>query len=169
MMKRFRYWERQGKQCVLLYCGDLDPGGLRISDAIRKNLADMSGAAGWLPDNLDIDRFGIDKDFVNRHRMSWIENLNTAKGEYPLDHPKHPDHFKDYVQTYLKKFGARKVEATALVEPRLVPHARALCRKAILKYVPATAPAQFKSSLELPRRKVRAEIRRLLKALKSSK
>ena len=31
MMRRFAEWEAGGKQCVLLYCGDHDPGGLNIS------------------------------------------------------------------------------------------------------------------------------------------
>jgi len=164
MMRRFRYWEREGKQCVLLYCGDLDPGGLRITDFIRSNLADMTRAVRWSPDDLIIDRFGIDLDFIRRHRVPWIENLHTSKkGGLPLDDPRHPDHNKDYVQSYLQMHGARKVEATALVAPRLVPHARALCRKAITKYLPADAPDQYASSLELPRSKLRTEIKRLLK------
>jgi hypothetical protein len=164
MMRRFRYWERKGKRCVLLYCGDLDPGGLHISEFIRSNLEDLSGAVGWSPDNLVIDRFGIDKTFVNKHRMTWIENLHTSKGEYPLDDRRHRDHSKEYVQSYLAEYGARKVEATALIVPRIAPHARALCRRAILKYLPASAPAEYQSSLELPRQKLRVEIKRLLRA-----
>jgi hypothetical protein len=164
MMRRFQYWERRGKRCILLPCGDLDPGGLRITDHLRSNLADLTRAVGWSPDDLIIDRFGIDIDFIRKHRVPWIDNLHTStKGMPPLDDPRHPDHHKDYVQDYLKIYGARKVEATALVKPRLVPHARALCRKAILKYLPANAPDQYRSSLELPRRKLRTEIRRLLK------
>jgi len=164
MMQRFKHWERRGKTCVLLYCGDLDPGGFRISDNIRSNLNDMARAVGWSPDDLVIDRFGIDKAFVDRHRMTWIENLHTAGGGLPLDDPRHGDHSKAYVQNYLAEYGARKVEATAMVVPRIVPHARALCRKAILKYLPADAPDQYESSLELPRHKMKAEIERLLKA-----
>jgi hypothetical protein len=168
-IQRFKHWEREGKRIVLLYCGDLDPGGLRISDAIRKNLADMSHAVvnsrplNWSPDNLIIDRFGIDKDFIRQHRMSWIENLRTSRGEYALDDRRHPDHKLGYVQDYLAEYGARKVEATAMVVPRIVPHARALCRKAILKYLRANAPDQYASSLELPRKRVKAEIKRLLR------
>jgi hypothetical protein len=30
MMRRFQYWEAHDKRCVLLYCGDFDPAGLRI-------------------------------------------------------------------------------------------------------------------------------------------
>jgi hypothetical protein len=163
MMRRFKRWEEAGKRCVLLYCGDLDPGGLHIADFLRSNMADMSRAVGWSPDNLIIDRFGIDETFVNRHRVMWIENLHTSKkGGFALDDPRHEDHYKEYVQSYLKRYGARKVEATVMVQPRLVPHARALCRKAILKYLPASAPEEYESSLELPRRRMKAEIRRLL-------
>jgi hypothetical protein len=165
MMRRFKYWERRGKKCVLLYFGDLDPGGLRIANAIRKNLEDMADTVGWKPDKLIIDRFGIDADFIKKNRVPWIDNLYTSKkGGLPLDDPDHNDHDKAYVQDYIAKYGARKVEATALVKPRLVGPARALCLKAILKYLPADAPAQYESSLELPRRKLRTEIRRLMKA-----
>jgi hypothetical protein len=48
MMRRFAWWEKRGKQCVLLYCGDHDPGGLQISAFIRSNLEDMSRAVGWI-------------------------------------------------------------------------------------------------------------------------
>jgi hypothetical protein len=98
-MERFGYWERRGKRCVLLYCGDLDPGGLRISDAIRSNLADMSGCVGWSPDRLIIDRFGIDKTFIEDNDVPWINNLHTSKGKLPLDDPKHSDHNTHYVQS----------------------------------------------------------------------
>src|SRR5882762_2474645 len=89
MMERFAYWEARGKSCVLLYCGDFDPGGLHISEFIRSNLADMSGAVGgWLPDGLVIDRVGLNKSFINKHRLTWIENLDTARGGSLAD-PKH--------------------------------------------------------------------------------
>jgi hypothetical protein len=42
MMRRFAHWESQGAQCVLLYCGDHDPGGLNISGFIKSNMADMA-------------------------------------------------------------------------------------------------------------------------------
>jgi hypothetical protein len=158
IMKRFAYWEAEGKRCVLLYCGDHDPGGLHITNFIRSNMADMTRAVGWSPEDLLIDRFGLNADFIAQHRLTWIDNLNTGRGG-SLDDPEHADHHKHYVQSYLKKFGARKVEANALVSR---PEAgRELCRQAILKYLPANAPDQYQSSLELPRQQMRAEIRRL--------
>ena len=47
MMRRFAHWATRGKKCVLLLCGDHDPGGLRITDTMRKNLEDLAGAVGW--------------------------------------------------------------------------------------------------------------------------
>jgi hypothetical protein len=52
MMRRFEEHEDQGRQCVLLLCGDHDPGGLSITDTMHKNLHDLSEAVGWEPDDL---------------------------------------------------------------------------------------------------------------------
>jgi hypothetical protein len=114
MMRRFAAWEAKGKQCVLLYCGDHDPGGLRISEFIHSNFADLTGAVGWSPEHLIIERFGLDYDFIVAQALVWIENLETGSGKFPLNDPRHPDHFKPYVQSYLRQFGARKCEANAL-------------------------------------------------------
>ena len=65
-MQRFEEKEAEGKQCVLLYCGDFDPGGLQISNFLRSNLKDMERAVGWSPDDLTIDHFGLDYDFIER-------------------------------------------------------------------------------------------------------
>ena len=83
MMRRFAYWERRGKRIILLYCGDHDPGGFRIADFLRSNMMDMQKAVGWSPENLEIDRFGLDASFINRHKLTWIDNLHTSKGVVP--------------------------------------------------------------------------------------
>jgi hypothetical protein len=137
-MTRFRDWERKGKQCVLLYIGDFDPGGLRISDARRSNLEEMARAVRWSPDKLIIERFGLDHDFIKEHKLTWIDGLETGSGKR-LDDPEHPDHWKPYVQDYLRRYGARKVESNALLNARHREAGYELCRKAILKYVPADA------------------------------
>ena len=127
MMRRFKHWEAKGRPCVLLYCGDHDPGGLQISGQLRSNLAELSGAVGWSPDRLTIDRFGLNHDFIEEQGLTWIDNLRTAKKKPPNDlaDPKHPDHQKDYVQDYLEQFGPRKCEANALVTRQAA--ARQLC------------------------------------------
>ena len=162
-MRRFAEKEAEGKQCVLLTFTDHDPGGLHIDKFLRSNLEELARAVGWSPDNLIIERFGLDYDFIEREQLTWIDNLATSKGEYPLDDKRHPDHFKDYVQSYLHKFGARKVEADALLKvPEL---GRELCRQAILKYVPANAPRRYRTKLKPIRIEMRRELDHLLKGL----
>lgn len=109
---------------------------------------------------MTIERFGLNADFIRQHRLSWIDNLATSAGRYPLSDPRHPDHRKPYVQDYLHQFGARKVEANALV---VRPEAgRRLCRQAILRYVPAVAVANFQARLERVQAEAHEEILRLL-------
>jgi hypothetical protein len=159
MMRRFAEHEGAGRQCVLLYIGHHDPGGLQISDFLRANLAELQGAVGWSPNDLLIERFGLDYDFIEANRLTWIDNLETSSGKSLAD-PKHPDHFKSYVQNYLKRFGARKVEANALVaRPE---SGRALCREAILRYVPEDALRNYKASLAAVRRELHQAIARRL-------
>ncbi len=74
MMLRFAEHEASGRQCVLLYCGDHDPGGLNISDFLRSNFADLKRAVGWSPDRLIIDRFGLNDDFIEAQGLTWIDN-----------------------------------------------------------------------------------------------
>lgn len=160
-MQRFREKEAEGKRCVLLYFGDFDPGGLHISNTLRSNFEEMGRATGWSPGNLVIDRFGLDIDFIERNNLTWIDNLATAKGDYPLNDRRHPDHNKPYVQEYLRAHGVRKVESDALLKN---PEAgRELCRQAILKYVPASAPRRYLNKLKPFRAELRREIDRLLR------
>jgi hypothetical protein len=155
MMRRFQEWEAKGKRCVLLYCGDHDPGGLQISDCLYANLAELEKAVGWSPLDLVIDRFGLDYKFIQAHSLTWIDGLETSSGRSLAD-PKHPDHQKSYVQAYLKRFGGRKVEANALVAR---PEAgRKLCRQAILKYVPEIAIAVYERRLAIKREEFRQAI-----------
>lgn len=159
MMRRFARWEAKGKQGILLNCVDHDPGGLHISEFLRSNLQDLADAVGWSPDNLIIDRFGLNYDFIQRHRLTWIDNLITGSGGDLADDG-HNDHEKPYVQSYLRKFKARKVEANALV---VRPDAgRKLCRDAILKYVPADAVERYERRLAGEQRKAQRAIKRLL-------
>ena len=159
MMRRFAYWEAKGKQCVLLYCGDFDPGGLQISGFLRKNFADLANAVGWHPDNLVIDRFGLNHEFIQEHNLTWIDNLETGSGQR-LDDQNHPDHDKSYVQDYIGNYGVRKVEANALV---VRPAAgRELCRQAILKYVDAGLIIAYEEQLASVREGVRHEVTRLI-------
>jgi hypothetical protein len=159
MMNRFADWEAKSKQCVLLYCGDHDPGGLNISSFLRANLEDLSGATGWDPENLLIDRFGLNADFIEAQGLTWIDNLETSAGGRLDDH-RHPDHHKSYVFDYLRRFGVRKVEANALM---VRPEAgRQLCEDAIRRHVPDGAVESFAARLAKEQERARRAIARLL-------
>ena len=132
-MKRFLERENEGKTCVLLYCGDHDPSGLDISGSVISDIESLSGASGYFPDDLIVDRFGLNFEFIQAEGLSWSDNLVTSSGE-DLASPNHPDHLKPYVQDYLARFGARKVEANALV---VRPEAgRRRCLEAVRRYSP---------------------------------
>lgn len=144
--RRFKEAEERGLICVLLYCGDHDPDGLRISDFLRKNLEDLTNIIwsdsmkGYDPTDLIIKRFGLDYDFIQQNNLTWIENLITGSGKN-LASPSHPNHYLPYVQEYLQKFGERKCEANALVvRPR---DARFLCRAAIEAHLGVDAIKRF--------------------------
>lgn len=144
--KRFKDAEEKGLIPVLLYCGDHDPDGLRISDFIRKNLADLrgivwsSGKSGYDPEGLEIVRFGLDAKFINKHKLSWINNLITGSGR-DLASPSHKNHHMPYVQDYIQKFGINKCEANAIVPMPEV--ARNLVESTIIGYLGEDAIHRF--------------------------
>jgi hypothetical protein len=159
LMHRFKEWAAKGKKCVLLYCGDHDPGGLNISDFLPPNLEELEDAVKWSPDKLIIERFGLNYDFIVEQGLTWIDNLETSSGGR-LNDPRHKDHKKQYVQHYLRLYGARKVEANALVvRPQ---EGRDLCRAAINLYVPETAPAEYEAALASKREELRLIINNIL-------
>ena len=146
--RRFKKAEDKGLISVLLYCGDHDPDGLRISDFLRKNLEDImditwiDGRRGYDPEDLIIERFGLNNDFIIKNNLSWINNLITTFGKNLAD-PLHRNHFFPYVQDYLKKYGAKKCEANAIVvKPE---QGRNLCNETVEKYLGKYAERRFKN------------------------
>ena len=139
---------------MLLYCGDHDPGGLNISGLPALEPRRLSRAVGWSPENLIIDRSG--STLTSSSAAAHVDRRPGDRLRRRLDDPRHPDHGKPYVQDYLRRFGARKVEANALV---VRPEAgRELCRQAILQYVPEDAPARYEAALREPREQLRQAI-----------
>jgi hypothetical protein len=144
--RRFAEAEARGLRCVLLYCGDHDPDGLRISETLRKNLEDISqirwadGFAGYDPSALEIHRFGLEYDFIQRNGLTWIDNLITGSGK-DLGDRGHPNHELQYVQGYLSRVGRRKCEANSVV---VIPKmGRELCERTILKFLGGDARQRF--------------------------
>ena len=155
--RRFKEAEDRGLKCVILYAGDHDPDGLRISDFLRKNLYDLQnivwgdGTEGYDPSDLIIDRFGLNHDFIETNNLTWIDNLITASGKN-LASPSHRNYHLSYVQDYLAEYGARKCEANAIVP---IPDiARDLCRGVIEDYIGAGALDRF----EVKRQEIRDEL-----------
>lgn len=161
MLQRFKYWHEQGKKCVLLMAGDHDPAGLAITDFYRNMLQELSNAVKWSPnqENLIIERFGLNYDLIIEAGLSWIDNLETSSGG-DLSSPKHADHYKPYVQEYLKRYGARKVEANALVtRPDL---AKKLIQSTLNKYIDEEQMVEFEFELKRKRKELSAEVKRQL-------
>lgn len=155
--RRFKEAEDKGLECVLLYCGDFDPDGVRISDTMRKNLEDVKdirwedGEVGYDPKYLTIKRFGLNYDLIESLGLSWIDNLITGSGKN-LANPNHKNFKLTYVQEYLKDIGERKCEANAIV---IRPDdARKLCEDTIKSYVGDDALDRFNDK----RKEVRARL-----------
>lgn len=125
--QRFKEMEETGHKSVLLYCGDMDPFGLGISDFLMKNFRDIELGTGWNPRDLIIDRFGLNYDFIMENNLSWIENLETGSG-------KNADITNPIVAKYVQQYGYRKVEANAIVVNPT--SGQRLCTEAIEKYIP---------------------------------
>jgi len=119
----------------------------------------MTGATGYSPDALIIDRFGLNFDFIEAQGLSWTNNLITSSGE-DLANSKHNDHHKPYVQDYIQRFGVRKVEANALV---VRPEAgRQLCLDTIRRYIPDDLLSDFETHREAAQQEARTVVAQLL-------
>ncbi len=156
--RRFQEAEVNDLQCVLLYCGDHDPDGLRISSFLMSNLEDIEnivwsdGVTGYDPSNLIIDRFGLNYDFITQNNLVWIDNLITGSGKN-LASPSHKNNRMPYMQEYLSRYGERKVEANAILANR--DTGIQLCRNAIEKYLGNDALSRFHQK----RKEIQNEVR----------
>ena len=146
MMKRFKEAEMIGLKPVLLYYGDFDPTGLLISDKLMKNFKDIEKGAMWNPDNLIVDRVGINIDFIEKHGITWIPNLMTG-GKKTIRRD------KKYVQDYIAKYGENKVEANAIL-PKPTEAIEDL-RLNILKYLGEDPLREYKKKVTMDRLRVR--------------
>lgn len=120
LIKECQWAEEKGLEPVILYCGDLDPMGMQISNGIVENLSPLAEVLDWgsglaaMLEGGRIVRFGLNADFVDRNGLLWIDGLETSSGENLAD-PRHNHHKFPYVQSYLQNYGERKVEANALI------------------------------------------------------
>ena len=162
--RRFKEAENKGLKCVLLYCGDHDPDGLRISETIQKNINDLKYIkwddyeSGYDPQDLFIHRFGLDADFIEKHNLTWIDNLITGSGSELAKEVNgvfvpgliksgkhagepHKNFNMSYLQKYLKQFGAKKCEANAIIP---IPDiARKFVEDVIISFLDSNALIRF--------------------------
>jgi hypothetical protein len=171
--KRFAEAEKRGMKCVLLYAGDFDPDGLRISDTIYKNLEQLAdvrwadGTPGFHPNNLIIERFGLNYEFIVRHGYTWIDNLVTGAKikeddretkSNDLSDPRHVNNKLPYVREYIANYGVRKCESNALVTTPDV--AANLIRSTIENYLGDDALNRFEEKTFLLQEKYEEELER---------
>ncbi|MEY4359810.1 MAG: hypothetical protein RLZZ631_1296 [Cyanobacteriota bacterium] len=138
LLEECQWAEDQDLEPVILYCGDHDPMGVKMSDAIVDNLRPLAEVLGWeygleaMADDERIVRFGLNAEFVDNAGLLWIDGLETSSGGDLAD-PDHKHHKFPYVQSYLQEFGARKVEANALIANPTA--ARALIRDELWQWL----------------------------------
>ena len=168
MAARWYAWRQRGNQPVLLYFGDYDPPGVRISDCLWDNFdfpeAKIPVEADWIeadyiqgyrPAHVNVHRIGLSEDQIEQQDMAWVNNLITGTGKN-LANPAHGDHDKPYVQDWLRKVGERKVEANALMkEPA---HGRQLFRDVVHSYLGESPKTEYQSELDRQRETIRQRL-----------
>ncbi len=148
---------------VVLMFGDHDVGGLSITDSFKANLNDVFTATRLdaMPD-LHLERVGLNAEDIERLGLLWIDGLETSSGK-DLSDPGHKNHLDRNVQDYLKKFGARKCEANALLrDPKA---AKQILLGAVRKYVSDEALADFEERRRLDRQSANQAVKKALAAI----
>lgn len=170
--RRFKEAEDKGLKSVLLYCGDFDPDGLRISEFIQSNLESLKDIVwgddeeGYDPEGLIIKRFGLEYDFIESNHLTWIDNLFTGSGGelarivdgkivagLTKQGRPHKNFKMNYLQEYLKKYGVRKCEANAIVP--MPKEAKILVESVIIGYLGRNADRRFRDKREKVNKTVR--------------
>jgi len=129
--------EAQGLKPVLLLFYDHDPAGLKISRIFRKNLRDCERGTGWSPEELVIDRFGLNEEDIEKYGLMWIDNLRTSSGRTSRD------------ASYINTYGYRKCESNALFKnDETLRDGEEICRRAIEKYYGEDALERFRRKEE---------------------
>ena len=140
--------EERGLKPVLLLFYDHDIAGLKITKTFMKGLRDIIGGTGWDPSGLIIDRFGLNKEEIDKYGLTWIENLKSSSG-------RDPDWRRRDVREYVRAFGVRKCESNALFKnDETLRVGEEICRRAIEKYYGNDARERFKRKEESSKQKL---------------
>jgi len=161
-MLRFASHDSAGRVPIVLYITDHDPDGLRIAEFLSEHydrlfkVRWMDGRKiDWTPGLVRVERIGLDYDMIEDLGLTWIDGLTTGRknadgSKRDLSDPKHQNYNQPYVQDYLKKYGARKVEANALVAR--IDEARQWLRELLPRYVNVNALNRYRKELEKQRK-----------------
>lgn len=154
MAHKFQQMERQGLRPVLLACGDFDPPGISISSVLHGQFEEYQYFTGWDPENLIVDRIGLTYNYIQENELVWIEGLSTGSGKDLAD-PNHKFYKRNTygIQEYIQQYGARKVEANAVVKNP--EHGRQMLRDAIDKWLGADAYEIYEQRIREGREEVR--------------
>lgn len=138
---------------------------LHIVDGLRRTIMSCANLKGldWDYPEFDVVTVGLTEAQIDTLGLMKIGNLETGGGR-DLSDPRHPDHFKPYVQDYIARFGVWKCEANALVGHPA--EARALLAGAINRFIPAGHPRDVDTSNEGAQKTVKDEIARLMQEWK---
>ncbi len=142
--------EELGLKPVILYYGDFDIGGFKISDTLRKNIYDIEETSKIYIKNLETNRIGLNLDYIEKYNLTWIDNLISASGNKP-------DLNNLYVKKYIELNGYRKCEANAIL-PNPQPAINE-CEQVILEYLGNNCLKKHNERL----RKTQKETRELMK------
>lgn len=134
---------------VLLLFFDHDPKGLKMSETFRKHLKKMQDATGYNPDDLIIERFGLNKEQIDKFKLSWVNNLKTSSG-------KEAKETKDVLE-YIEVYGRKKCEMESLYkDDETTRAAEQICREAIEKYLGKDAVERFRKKVDESKAKLEA-------------
>ncbi len=135
--ERFKSMESLGCKPVALYFGDFDPYGLAISEFIKSNFWEVAGGTGWTPDKLEVERFGLNFDYIESQGLTWIDNLVSGSD-------KDMSLMTNRIVTdYISQYGVRKCEANAVMRVSARQPTLDLCRASIEKYLGKDARKRF--------------------------
>jgi hypothetical protein len=160
-MRRFVLHRDAGRPCRVLYVTDHDPDGLRIAELLQKHYDNLANARwmdgsqiDWTADSVVVERVGLDYDMIENLGLTWIDGLTTGRRNHDgskrdLADPTHKNHKHPYVQDYLSRFGARKVEANALVAR--IDEAREWLRGLLPRYIDLVELGRYRRDLNRQR------------------
>lgn len=143
------FWtnEIEGRKPILFACGDFDPPGLCISKVLMGQFKEYAAFTGWNPENLTIERIGLNKNYIQENKLTWIEGLITGSGKNLAD-PNH-NFYKNNVyniREYIAEHGERKCEANAIV---VIPElGRKILQDAIDKYLGIDAYVNYEKEID---------------------